>query len=100
MTTPGDFAALYDALAEVHDRLVERADAFREETLPLRGYLRALEFDDAGDSLRLGIQAVKLESSIEEMDRIAQTLDGILQSVFALALLDHNDAMHSDHPAP
>lgn len=100
MTTPGDFAALYDALAEVHDRLVARDELLRQEAIPLRSYRRH------GESLRADadngriIAALEIDAAREEVLRIAHDLDSILQSVFALALLDHNAAVHSDHTAP
>lgn len=99
MTTPGDFAALYDALAEVHDQLVARDELLREEAIPLQSDSRAAELlrHDASNGRILA--AVELQAAREEIQRIAATLDAILQSVFALALLDHNDAIHSDHGA-
>lgn len=100
MTTPGDFAALYDALAAAHDELVARDELLRQEAIPLQSDRRRAQLLSAdADNGRI-IAAVKLDAARDEIGRMAETLDSILQSVFALALLDHNEAIHSDHPAP
>jgi hypothetical protein len=100
MTSPGDFAALYDALAAEFDDLVAREEAKRSELAPLRSYLR-VRSDSAPDVHHdRRVAAVALDAQVEELHRMAERLDRILQGVFALALLDHSQAAHPPTGTP